>query len=544
MSESKDKKHTSAFVPSKALAIVLGASEWPCYPEFKPSAAFGDSARAFGSYLTDINGLNLPIDNVCFLIDEADEASKILRRMRQFVRQRKMELKTQGISVTDLIIYYVGHGGFGKGDAFFLSVRSTEDDDPLATSISADSLGRFIRDDAAGIRSYLILDCCFAASVTKVFMNAGPIGVAEIKLQEALPPQGDPAGDQGDSPEYGVALLCASGARDPARAPMGQPYTMFSGGLLEVLKEGELSRPRLLSLDDLCRTIREKLIERFDDEAVLPQIHSPIQRKGRVDLFPIFRNAFRIYDHATSTKQVDVKMEYLKLATFNSEAKEIKSLTRGLPGAADNFENYAKLPTAKQSKLYLYFRNTFLTLLVAGPIFFVLLNSEILFSRKYITAEIEPTTPKTSEYMSVHNHFPAQTKVPPNSPGQEPDFESPVRYYLADTEKLKIDALIKKLKKTELDVILVYGQVDSRESRYPGWKSLAVKRAETVKKRLIENGINSSTIICEPGDTQLNTAEDRQAEFRRADIEAVGTIKDPETKKFSLSEKIYFSDHF
>jgi hypothetical protein len=48
-------------------------------------------------------------------------------------------MNAYGQPATDLLFYYVGHGGFGEGDTFFLSVRATDEDDPLASSITAAS---------------------------------------------------------------------------------------------------------------------------------------------------------------------------------------------------------------------------------------------------------------------------------------------------------------------------------------------------------------------------------------------------------------------
>ena len=140
--------------------------------------------------------------------------------MWEFVRTRRADLDSRGVPASDLPLYYVGHGGFSDSDVFFLSTRSTNEDDPLASSITAESLGRLVREGASGLRTYLVLDCCFAASASKVFMSAGPVGIAGAQLAEALPPQGDAmAGQAGRLPAYGTALLCASGPREPAKAP-------------------------------------------------------------------------------------------------------------------------------------------------------------------------------------------------------------------------------------------------------------------------------------------------------------------------------------
>ena len=264
------------------------------------------SSRELGTLeLRDREGLNLSPRNVKVLIDSFDDGPEILRQMWEFIRDRRAGLIKLDTPVTDLLIYYVGHGGFSENDAFFLSIRSTNENDPLATSITAESLGRLVREAGAGLRTYLVLDCCFAASVSKVFMN-GPLGVAEAQLRDVLPQQGDVAGRRsGNLPAYGTALLCASGPREPAKAPPDLAYTMFTGALLELLRTGETNAPPRLSLDDAARLVRMRLEAQFTDKAVLPVVHAPQQSQGRLDLLPLFPNAARrdayVDEHVVTT---------------------------------------------------------------------------------------------------------------------------------------------------------------------------------------------------------------------------------------------------
>jgi hypothetical protein len=279
----------------RILALVLGASEWPDYPEFHAAPSFHRSALDIANYLLGNDGLNLLRRNVKVLFDSFEDAPEIVRQIRGFLRERRKKSEELGTPVTDFLLYYVGHGGITfDSNSFFLAIRSTHEDDPLATSITAESLGLLIREGAAGLRTYLVLDCCFAASVTKVFMSGGPLGVAAVQLKDTLPPQGDIRAIQsGKWPEYGTALLCASGSSEPAKAPPDLPHTMFTGGLLDVLRNGDPSEPAWLSLDDMQRLVRARLAAQFSDKAVLPQVHVPQQRMGRVDLVPLFRNPAR-----------------------------------------------------------------------------------------------------------------------------------------------------------------------------------------------------------------------------------------------------------
>ena len=113
-------------------------------------------------------------------------------------------------------------------------------------------------------------------------------------MRAALPTQGDPdAFEAGKLPQYGTAMLCASGPREPAKAPPDLPHTMFTGCLLDVLRSGAPNAPHWLSLGDIHHHVRARLQAQFADKAVLPQIHGPQQRMGRLDVVPLFRNPAR-----------------------------------------------------------------------------------------------------------------------------------------------------------------------------------------------------------------------------------------------------------
>src|SRR5215469_16375856 len=117
--------------PDTTLAVILGASSWPEYPGFQPSAAFRESAEAIRAYLLDQSGLALPRRNLKFLFDTYDDPPVVLDEIRRFIRTRGKELTEAETPPRDLIVYYVGHGGFGNlSSFFFLTIRSTRECDP------------------------------------------------------------------------------------------------------------------------------------------------------------------------------------------------------------------------------------------------------------------------------------------------------------------------------------------------------------------------------------------------------------------------------
>jgi hypothetical protein len=87
------------------VAVVLGASEWPFYPDFDAAPSCRRSAHAIADYLRAKNGLNLPSRNVKVLVDPFELAPDIIRDLRSFIRERRKSLADLGTPMKDLIFY-------------------------------------------------------------------------------------------------------------------------------------------------------------------------------------------------------------------------------------------------------------------------------------------------------------------------------------------------------------------------------------------------------------------------------------------------------
>jgi uncharacterized caspase-like protein len=256
---------------SNTLAIILGASKWPTATSLSAPASFKNSAQDFKNYLLSPEGINLQAANLLDLFDEPDPAPMILERIVKFLKdQRTIE------TVGSLLFYYVGHGAF-EGNDYFLALRSTNTDLTAASSLRIRDLARAVLTNGSGMRRFLILDCCFAAAAYSAFQSP-PLQVAVQRTQAELPSEG-------------TALLCASGARDPALAPKDEPYTMFTGALLQTLKFGTLVGPPELSFVDVGDLATAYIRDKYANEAVRPEVHTPEKRKGDVALIPMFPNA-------------------------------------------------------------------------------------------------------------------------------------------------------------------------------------------------------------------------------------------------------------
>jgi hypothetical protein len=269
--------------PNTTAVVIAGASDWPFTTQFGSSPQFKNSAAEFRKFLLEQDGFKLPEDNLLDLFDTDEEQSVVVRKIANFLLGRQAALKSAGLKLSDVIFYYVGHGGFdtGGGSAYFLALRQTNSIDYLASSLAISSLRRALRENTRDVRHYLILDCCFAAAALAPYLQLSAAAQGLVtQIQDAFPPAG-------------TALLCASGAVVPAKAKRGAKFTMFSEALFDVLRSGVADAPESLSLGETGIAVRSLLKTRYGDEAVRPEVHSPEQSQGSVADVPIFQNAFK-----------------------------------------------------------------------------------------------------------------------------------------------------------------------------------------------------------------------------------------------------------
>lgn len=266
-----------------ALVAFLGASAFPHATSLPPAAAFARSHEALTSYLLDPSGFGLSRENLLDLFDTEASSNEIDRQLAEWLRERVTFGRTTARPFTDLLVFYVGHGGFrDNSDDYYLAIRSTLGDNPYFHSIPLASLAKTLRQGARHLRRYIILDSCFAASAVETFMS--PVeDVVRRKIE-------DVNWSEADAPATGTALLCSSSRHSPSRF-LADGLTMFSGALHQVLRSGSAEYPSLLSMRDLQRLTWEAIRARHRDEGVRPELHSPDQRGGDIAGAPLFPNA-------------------------------------------------------------------------------------------------------------------------------------------------------------------------------------------------------------------------------------------------------------
>ncbi len=265
--------------PESTLAIILGASDWPHHKSLGGSAsAFRNSANGINDFFLSSNGMALPADNVLNLFDDSSAVSDLDASISQFLQDRIGQLKSRSSIVRDLVLIYIGHGGFiHSEDAYFLAIRSTREDGEGTSGFRISSLASTLKRHAGHIRRYLIIDACFAASAYAAFQSS-PLEVARKNTEHELPP------------DRGTALLCSSSALSPSSVPIGNQYTMFSGELLQILNTGIPNKPNRLSLSDVGEAVKLSIKDKYRDYAIRPEVHAPDQRTGNVANVPLFLN--------------------------------------------------------------------------------------------------------------------------------------------------------------------------------------------------------------------------------------------------------------
>jgi len=255
-------------------AIVLGAAKFRKAPSLDRTG-FSSSAEDFVSYLLDEHFFALPEARLLNLFDSEMSPGHQLERMCDFLDEFCDQTQVEG---REIVLYYVGHGGFvGMNKEYFLAVAATKEGLEGSTAIRIGDLSSGLRDHAGQSRKYLILDCCFAASAFAQFQDPGLSDVIRSQTLEPLPPRG-------------TALLCSSGSRQVSLSPSGQSHTLFSGALMEVLRNGERSGLIAFSLDDVGRRVKDLLRRRCPEDWIRPEVHSPDMREGNVAHIPIFPN--------------------------------------------------------------------------------------------------------------------------------------------------------------------------------------------------------------------------------------------------------------
>jgi hypothetical protein len=265
----------------KALAIILGASEWPLYPAFETSPAFQNSANFFRDYILREDGLGIPVENLLYLFDDEGQPAIIIEKIGAFLHEKTVDMPH------DVFLYYVGHGGYLEKQ-YFLALRCTNQGNRDLTVLPVKYIARKIYEETPDKRHIIIIDACYASGAVKDFIyQDAATALSDIRdqIREILPET---------DIEKGTAIFCAAGPKAKAKAPWESEYTMFSGALQRVLSTGNPRMSEYLSLEEVAALVEKDILNTFRGEAVRPELHTPKQDTGDIRGLRLFPNAARL----------------------------------------------------------------------------------------------------------------------------------------------------------------------------------------------------------------------------------------------------------
>ncbi|SKC19586.1 caspase family protein [Dyadobacter psychrophilus] len=263
---------------SDVLVIILGASEFP-KSSFESNIAFANAADEISRYFLRKSSFNINPDNLLNRFNDPRSSSSILKDIGNFIRTRVDELREEGTSVTDLIMYYVGHGAFEKNE-YYLAIQDTTNSHKAWSSIQAGALNSVFGEYAAWLRIVIILDACFSAGLASQ-MQGSYFELVKVNLAKKR------------IATKGISILASSSKDEVSMVTREGNLTMFTKALLLVLKNGspDVNSSRL-TLETIHFLLQLKCEELYESDAIQPQIHSPKQPEGVVAQVELFPNAY------------------------------------------------------------------------------------------------------------------------------------------------------------------------------------------------------------------------------------------------------------
>ncbi|WP_280345953.1 caspase, EACC1-associated type [Nocardia abscessus] len=210
--------------PDRSRAVLIGTRSYSATSGLPELPGVTGNVRGMAGALADI-GMGGG-DRCVVMVDPADD-----RRVCREVR------RVAGEAEDLLLIYFAGHGLLAPELNFelFLALSDSDQHDPLYSAIRFSEIAEAITASPARNR-VLILDCCYSGRALSGTMSSSASDIAGAQTEIT-----------------GTYTLTATSANMLARAPVGQDYTLFTGALLEAVREGLPNGQPYVTLNELYR---------------------------------------------------------------------------------------------------------------------------------------------------------------------------------------------------------------------------------------------------------------------------------------------------
>ncbi|MFE4832232.1 caspase family protein [Streptomyces sp. NPDC056672] len=188
-----------------------------------------------------------------------------------------------------VLLYFVGHGLLGPRDELYLATGLSMSADSVSAAVPYRTLRDLLGESGSG--AAVVLDCCFSGRADS------PRGRADSGLTPYRPD--------------GSFLLSSASHYALSFAPDGEPYTRFSGELLELLEEGDPNGPLWLTMDHLYAALAREA-----DSGTRPRRQSD----GSLGALVVARNrAYRGNTAPEAVPPADVPCPYPGLEAFRAQ---------------------------------------------------------------------------------------------------------------------------------------------------------------------------------------------------------------------------------
>lgn len=236
--------------------VILGASKFDYLDSEQEGGEplgnprFAESARLFHEMFEGEVVVDKPRTEILDLFDRIDPPNEIMTKVSEFASHGNFD---------DLVVYFCGHGVIPLHMNYIGYLRRTKKPGLNATALKIKDLLRDLSDSVAGrnIRIFTVLDACFSGHVIKEMA----LGAQDASRGESLLDQ--IAIDT--LPGKGAAIYCACPANTFALAPQKEKTTLFTGAIVDILKQGLASRRDAPHLS--WRDIRGPFFKPSDGEA-------------------------------------------------------------------------------------------------------------------------------------------------------------------------------------------------------------------------------------------------------------------------------------
>ncbi|MFI9254118.1 caspase family protein [Streptomyces sp. NPDC053069] len=238
--------------PDRTRVVLIGADE---YQNFPGLPAVRNNLVKLAELFTSPQAGGLPSGH-CVTVRNPADRKDVLDAVYQAASE----------ATDTLVVYFAGHGMPSPDGSLYLALGHCEQGRKLYESVAYRDLRAEVLESAAP-RKVVILDCCYSGAALEGHMG----GSDEFADQTAI---------------EGTCVMTATAATQAAMAPVGAPFTAFTGELVRAVSEGipEVSDP--LDMDSLYRHVRHQLAAKGMPE--------PRQRAGdQGHAIALFRNKWK-----------------------------------------------------------------------------------------------------------------------------------------------------------------------------------------------------------------------------------------------------------